>query len=64
MSDDELREDVERWLRYALVDLTGAERAIQLGGFGPSLPCYHAQQAAEKALKAGLLRAIALPFVK
>ena len=55
MSDDQLREDTERWLRIALVDLTGAERAIAVGGFGPSLPCYHAQQAVEKALKAGLI---------
>jgi HEPN domain-containing protein len=37
------------------VDLTGAERAIESGGFGPGIPCYLSQQAAEKALKAGLL---------
>jgi HEPN domain-containing protein len=55
MSDEQLRDDVGRWLRFALIDLRVAELEVAAGALGPSVGCYHAQQAVEKALKAGLL---------
>lgn len=43
------------WLRYATEDLAGAVRGLTQEGFRPRHVCWHAQQAAEKALKAALL---------
>jgi HEPN domain-containing protein len=55
MSFDERRDDCERWLRFALADLVAAEFSASNGILAPQIGCYHAQQAVEKALKAGLL---------
>ena len=45
----------KRWLRFALDDLTVAEGAVARGDFAPHIACFHAQQCAEKALKAILV---------
>jgi HEPN domain-containing protein len=51
--------DVDRWLEHAARDMAVA-RAF---GFHPSVRCYHAQQAAEKSLKAVLVHHdIVFPF--
>ena len=44
--------DAETRLRYAEEDLQAAEAFAERQGFAPRVACYHAQQAAEKALKA------------
>ena len=51
---DDLETSPEVWLRYAGDDLTAGERAL-LAPPLPAVVCFHAQQAAEKALKAYLL---------
>lgn len=51
---DEAIDTSEDWLRYAEQDFVAAERLLE----PPALPgtvCFHAQQAAEKALKAYLI---------
>ena len=45
---------VARWLRMAEQDLHAARLATRDPGFVARIPCYHAQQAAEKAVKAAL----------
>jgi HEPN domain-containing protein len=50
------------WLRYAEEDLAVAERMTSEQGWTPRIACFHAQQAAEKALKAVLV-AERLPLV-
>jgi HEPN domain-containing protein len=50
MSETERLREVERWLRYARDDLRVAELIAAQGGV-PRAACFHAQQAAEKALK-------------
>lgn len=53
-----------RWLRYAREDLRAAERLAQPPDSMPWVVCFHAQQAAEKALKAVLvLEEIPVPFI-
>lgn len=47
--------DSKTWLRYANEDLEAAEMVARGPGFAPRVACYHAQQAAEKALKAVLV---------
>jgi HEPN domain-containing protein len=47
--------DAQTWLRYAEEDLEAAEAFSARPGFAPRVACYHAQQAAEKALKAVLV---------
>ena len=47
--------DAKTWLRYAEEDLQAAEAFAGRQGFAPRVACYHAQQAAEKALKAVLV---------
>lgn len=47
--------DAMTWLRYAEEDLRAAELVATRPGFAPRVACYHAQQAAEKALKAVLV---------
>ena len=55
--------DAQRWLRFAQADLELAEALARSVSHPPHLSCYHAQQAAEKALKAVLiLLQIAFPF--
>jgi HEPN domain-containing protein len=44
-----------RWLRYAEDDLSGARAALVTPGLVPRHACWLAQQAAEKAIKAGLV---------
>ena len=51
-----------RWLSKAESDLTAARRLLEAGGPYDAV-CFHAQQAAEKGLKAVLARADA-PMVK
>ncbi len=48
-------EDTARWLRYAAEDLTTAETLLAQVHVPPRQACWHAQQAAEKALKAVLI---------
>ena len=48
-------EDIARWLRYAEEDLTTAETLLAQPHVPPRQACWHAQQAAEKALKAALI---------
>jgi len=45
----------EEWLRHAQSDLNLARLASQQPDILPEQACFHAQQAAEKALKAALL---------
>jgi HEPN domain-containing protein/predicted nucleotidyltransferase len=47
--------DEHVWLRYASEDLDAAERMVEGRGWAPRIACFHAQQAAEKALKAVLV---------
>ncbi len=47
--------DTARWLRYAEEDLITAETYLQDPRVPPRQSCWHAQQAAEKALKAALI---------
>lgn len=49
--------DEHVWLRYAAEDLDAAERMVEGRGWAPRIACFHAQQAAEKALKAVLVHA-------
>ena len=44
-----------RWLRFAQDDLKLAEGAATTGDYAPHIACFHAQQCAEKALKAILV---------
>lgn len=51
-----------RWLQYAREDLRAADLA-RGGELVPRLACFHAQQAAEKAMKAALvLDGVGFPF--
>jgi HEPN domain-containing protein len=55
-------DDPREWLRIAREDMAFAEARITGVGFG--LRCFHAQQAAEKAIKAVLLaEGVPFPFV-
>ena len=47
--------DTARWLRYAEEDLITAETLLEQPHVPPRQSCWHAQQAAEKALKAALI---------
>ena len=51
----------EDWLRYAKADLALAQVPLPAGGLYELL-CFHAQQAAEKSLKAVLMRRTFGPF--
>lgn len=54
--------DEHVWLRYAEEDLGTAERMTSERGWTPRIACFHAQQAAEKALKAVMV-AERLPLI-
>ena len=54
---DAVREVAERWLAMAGEDLAAARLLADAAGLDPALAGYHAQQAAEKALKAMLVHA-------
>ena len=47
--------DTARWLRYAKEDLITAETLLRQPHVPPRQACWHAQQSAEKALKAVLI---------
>lgn len=51
MSDPEVLRVLRRWLRYAEDDLRSAEILLEQSGV-PRASCFHAQQAAEKSIKA------------
>jgi HEPN domain-containing protein len=53
---DQLAIESRRWLRLAKDDLAGARALLERDDVAPHLACYHAQQAAEKAIKARLTR--------
>jgi len=52
VSEEEIRKEVELWLVFAEDDMTLAERVIDQLDIMPRQSGFHAQQAAEKALKA------------
>ena len=54
--DPQIAEVVARWMRYARADLAIARAPLPEEGLYEQL-CFHAQQAAEKGLKAVLIRA-------
>lgn len=47
--------ETDRWLRYAKEDLLTAETLLAQTHIPPRQACWHAQQAAEKALKTTLI---------
>jgi HEPN domain-containing protein len=51
---EHLRSEVLEWMRFAAEDLTAATRLAEAGKSLDRVACFHAQQAAEKALKAFL----------
>lgn len=55
MSEIDHGAEARRWLEYAADDLRTAEFLLQQPDFIPRHPCWLAQQAAEKALKALLI---------
>jgi HEPN domain-containing protein len=54
MSDPELSGEVSRWMRFAREDLEVAEMIVEQEQ-APRTACFHAQQCAEKAIKASLV---------
>lgn len=48
--------DYEDWLEFSAQDIVAARAASRSSEFAPRIVCFHAQQAAEKALKAVLVR--------
>ena len=62
MSDPELLKEVERWLRYANDDLKIAKMIVDHEQV-PRAACFHAQQCAEKTIKASLIF-LQIPFRK
>lgn len=64
MTSSPVIKETRRWLAYAKQDAAVAHELLQSGKSYPNATCYHAQQAAEKALKGGLIFAqIDFPFV-
>jgi HEPN domain-containing protein len=56
-------DEAKRWLRFAQDDLKVADNAAASTDFAPHIGCIHAQQAAEKAIKAILVfLSISFPF--
>jgi len=55
MSEETNREDAAEWLRLADLDLRAGEKALAGDDPLPGDACFHAQQAAEKFLKAFLV---------
>lgn len=55
VAEGEIEQEVRRWLRWARTDLDDAELLARRGEAGARNACYHAQQAAEKAIKAVLI---------
>ena len=62
MSAADAAAEAARWLAYAEDDVRAARGLAAMADVKPGQACYHAQQAAEKALKATLvLAAVSLP---
>ena len=55
MSESERLAEARRWLRYAREDIEAAETLLAEQTHAARHPCWMAQQAAEKALKAALV---------
>jgi len=55
--------DAQLWLRFAQDDLAAARLLATSSELPARLSCFHAQQAAEKAMKASLVHA-SIPFRK
>jgi HEPN domain-containing protein len=55
MSDPEVLAVLRQWLRYAGEDLRAAEALLEREELPSRLACFHAQQAAKKAIKAILV---------
>ncbi|MCK4624193.1 MAG: HEPN domain-containing protein [Phycisphaerae bacterium] len=55
MNNAENTTEAMRWLRYAREDLSGAEEMMKQDNVFARHVCWLAQQAAEKAIKAGLV---------
>ena len=55
MIEDERDREVRRWLRYACEDIAAAEALLVGADIAPREPCWLAQQAGEKAIKAVLI---------
>ena len=55
MNAAELAREGRRWLRWSEEDLEVADAISQDGDLTPRAACFHAQQAAEKAIKAALV---------
>ena len=55
MDNDMVRIEVRRWVRFAREDLGTAEKLLAIPNPVYRHVCWHAQQAAEKALKAALI---------
>lgn len=51
-----MEDDANRWLVYAQDDLKTAQLLLERSEIAPWVSCFHAQQAAEKALKSLLVR--------
>ncbi len=64
MNDPDLIvQEAQRWLRFADEDLDAAQRLLADRSSAPRHVCWHAQQAAERALKAALvLEKIDFPY--
>lgn len=58
MGTDRGNDEASRWLAFAHDDLAAARSLVSDHDIPPRHACYFAQQAAEKALKAMLLRAL------
>lgn len=64
MTARSISRETKRWLAYAQQDINVAQELLAADNNYTNAVCYHAQQAAEKALKAGLIFAqIDFPFV-
>ena len=60
---DAFLQEALRWLRFSAEDLDVAQRLLADSSSAPRFVCWHAQQAAEKALKAALTaEAVDYPF--
>ena len=55
MKPENRRKSAEEWLRYARSDLHAAQHLLGEVSVLPGVPCFLAQQAAEKAMKAALV---------
>jgi HEPN domain-containing protein len=63
MSDVPLPDAAKRWLQLAREDLGAARAMLGVASVAPRIVCFLSQQAAEKALKAGLI-SVGRPFPK